>query len=217
MATTMPDEGQMEILRVAAQCFHERGYNSTSLDDVARRLGSTKGRIYHFFASKADLFFAVAEVGMEFNFSAIQPSLDLALSPVERLREMAIAHCVSMMETRAFQHSVWQGVEIHLRGATTPEQRERLSALINSRERYSDLFRKVMEDAKRAGQIDWPDFSIARQLMFMSLNSPIFWYKPRAGETVEDRVNIARQCVEFALKGLGYQQARQEERMTRGG
>lgn len=201
--SSMVEEGQREILHMAAQCFMDRGFASTSIDDVARRLGSTKGRIYHFFASKADLFFAVAEVGMEFNYAAIDASLKKSAPAIERLRSMAYAHCMSMIETRAYQHSVWQGVEIHLRGSTTPEQRERLNALVASRERYSDLFRAVMEEAARDGAVHYRDLSIARQLMFMTLNSPIFWYKPRPGETAQDRHRIARQCTDYALAGLG--------------
>lgn len=200
---TMPDQGQMEILSIAAQCFMERGFDKTSIDDVARKLGSTKGRIYHFFASKADLFFAVAEVGMSLNSAAIAPCLALDVSSIERLRAMALAHCLSMIEDRSYQNAIWQGVEIHLHGATTPEQRERLAALIASRETYSDEFRTVMEQAKNDGHINYPDVSIARQLMFSSLSSAIFWYKPRPGETAEDRLKVAQQCARFALQGLG--------------
>lgn len=199
----MPDQGQMEILGTAAQCFMERGFDKTSIDDVARKLGSTKGRIYHFFASKADLFFAVAEVGMNLNNAAIAPCLKLEVSAIERLRAMVFAHCLSMIESQPYQNAIWQGVEIHLHGATTPEQRERLAALIDLREKYSNQFRVVMEQAKQDGDIDYPDVSIARQLMFSSLSSVIFWYKPRSGETAKDRLKVAHQCVRFALQGLG--------------
>ena len=54
------DSSRSAILEAAARCFHERGYAATSIDDVARALNSTKGRIYHHFESKADLF---AEIG----------------------------------------------------------------------------------------------------------------------------------------------------------
>ena len=53
------EEARTDILQTAAECFTERGYAETSIDDVARRLGCTKGRIYHFFASKVDLFCSV--------------------------------------------------------------------------------------------------------------------------------------------------------------
>ena len=39
--------------------------------------------------------------------------------------------------------------------------------------------------------------------MFLTLNSPLFWYSPRAGETEQDIENIARQVVTFAYRGLG--------------
>lgn len=201
-ALLFPDEGQKAILDMAAQCFMERGYHATSIDDVARRLGSTKGRVYHFFASKADLLLTVSEVGMDMNFRAVNPCLELDLRPLEKLRAMAKAHTLSMIGSRAYQNALWQGVEIHLRGATTPEQRERLTALVESRENYSGLFRGVMEKAAEVGEITYKDLSIARQLMFMTLNSPVFWYKEREGETAEQRASIVEQCVEFALKGL---------------
>ncbi len=206
-ALSVSDEGQKVIMDMAAQCFMERGFHATSIDDVARRLGSTKGRIYHFYASKADLLFAVAEHGMEMNFQVIEPYLDLDISAIEKLRSMSIAHCLSMIKSKPYQNAVWQGVEIHMRGATTPEQRERLSALVESRDHYSAIFRKVLEEARADGALCYQDSGIARQLMFMTLNSPVFWYKPRDDETEEDLLQIAQQCVDFALKGLDASQA----------
>ncbi len=196
------DEGQKVILDMAAQCFMERGFHGTSIDDVARRLGSTKGRVYHFFASKADLLLAVAEYGMDVNFHLVKPHLDKPAPALEKLRAMATAHTLAMIKYRPYQNAVWQGVEIHMRGATTPEQRERLASLVDTRDRYSNLFKAVLDEAREDGALHYTDGSIARQLMFMTLNSPVFWYKPRADETEEDLQFIARQCVDFALKGL---------------
>lgn len=45
-----------EILEQALVCFSEQGVDETSLDEVARRAGVTKGTIYHYFRSKDDLF-----------------------------------------------------------------------------------------------------------------------------------------------------------------
>ena len=36
-----------EILDAAAECFMEQGFHATSIDAVARRMGATKGRVYH--------------------------------------------------------------------------------------------------------------------------------------------------------------------------
>jgi hypothetical protein len=47
------------------------------------------------------------------------------------------------------------------------------------------------------------NLGITNQLVFITLNSPIFWYSPRAGETDRDIEDIARQVVAFAMHGLG--------------
>jgi AcrR family transcriptional regulator len=63
----------LDILSAAATASSERGYAATSIDDVARRLGATKGRVYHHFSSKGDLFAQVFKTGMDMNFEAIAP------------------------------------------------------------------------------------------------------------------------------------------------
>ena len=199
----MLDHARADILSAAAACFMERGYAETSIDDVAHALGATKGRIYHHFRSKADLFANVFRAGMEMNYAAIEPFRSLPGGPIVRWRKMALAHVIQMITTRAFQRAVWMGVEMHLRGATTPEQRTVFNELIQYRSDYGEIFRQVIVEGREAGGFDFNDVSITTQLMFMTLNSPIFWYKPRAGETRADIENLASQVVLCAYRGLG--------------
>lgn len=48
-----------EILDAALDCFAERGFAATRLEDVAARAGVTKGTAYLYFESKEELFKAV--------------------------------------------------------------------------------------------------------------------------------------------------------------
>ena len=48
-----------QILQAAAEWFMEFGCAATTIDAVAQRLGATKGRSYHHYRSKADLYFDV--------------------------------------------------------------------------------------------------------------------------------------------------------------
>lgn len=196
-------DSRMEILQQAANSFMERGYAGTSIDDVARALGATKGRIYHHYPSKADLFAAVFRAGMAMNFAVIEPLRSLPGSADRKWRAMALAHTANMIRTRAFQRAVWEGVSMHLRGSTTPEQRDVLNELLELRNRYSMIFRSVIEDARDQGSMRFANGGIATELMFMTLNSPIFWYKPRPGETKADIERLAGEIVEFAFRGLG--------------
>lgn len=197
------DSSRADILRVAAACFMERGYTATSIDDVARRLGATKGRIYHHYPSKADLFADVYRAGMDMNFAAIEPIRHVQVPPLEKWIRMARAHTYQMIITQSFQRVVWEGVELHLRGATTPEQRDVLGDLLQYRTSYGAIFRAVITEARAQGVMAFDNLSIAFQMMFMTLNSPIFWYSARPGETESDVAAIVDQIVLFALRGLG--------------
>lgn len=206
-AIRLPDDiAQGDILAAAATCFMERGYQGASIDDVARRLGATKGRIYHHYGSKADLFAAVFRAGMALNRRAIAGPLALGGPAVDRLAAMMRAHTANMIATRPFQRTVWEGVSMQLRGATTPEQRDAFAELAAEREAYSDLFRATALAARDSGSLAFGNPGVAMQMMFLALNSPIFWFSPRSGQTPGDIDALVAEIVTFALRGLGYKE-----------
>lgn len=45
-----------KIIRAAAACFAEKGYDACSMQDIARRCGVSKGALYGHFSSKEELF-----------------------------------------------------------------------------------------------------------------------------------------------------------------
>ena len=79
---------------------------------------------------------------------------------------------------------------------------------------YSAIFREVIVKAREEGDFDFENVSITNQLMFMTLNSPIFWYAPRTGETKADIEELAKLVVTCAWRGLGGKEKRggKEER-----
>ena len=181
----------------------DQGYPSTSIDDVARSIGSTKGRIYHHYPSKADLFFDVYRSGMNMNFDVVRPIAESPGKPAEKLLRMARAHCEAMIRTQPYQRCVWEGVEMLMRASTTPTQRVTLMELQSMREKYADIFRAVIAEAETQGTARFENLSIALQLMFMSLNSPLFWYQKRENQSPESITRVVDQCAAFALRGLG--------------
>ena len=54
-----------DLVTAAEACFVGRGFNATSVDEVAERAGYTKGALDSNFASKEDLFFAVYQRRVE--------------------------------------------------------------------------------------------------------------------------------------------------------
>ena len=60
-----PSDRRIELTRVAARLFAERGYQGTSLADLAEALGMQKPSLYHHIESKEDLLWDVACEGAE--------------------------------------------------------------------------------------------------------------------------------------------------------
>lgn len=52
---------RQQILDAALLVFHQRGVSRTTLDQIARAAGVTRGAIYWHFANKTELFFAMRE------------------------------------------------------------------------------------------------------------------------------------------------------------
>jgi AcrR family transcriptional regulator len=60
MSDPAPEQTTRErILDVALDLFVEKGYEKTSLREIAERMGFTKAALYYHFASKADLLMAL--------------------------------------------------------------------------------------------------------------------------------------------------------------
>lgn len=55
------EETRRELLRVARELFAERGYAAVGTEEIAARVGMTRGALYHHFRGKRDLFRAVQE------------------------------------------------------------------------------------------------------------------------------------------------------------
>jgi AcrR family transcriptional regulator len=54
------DDKKQDILDQAACLFAEKGFQSTSMIDVANACGASKSRLYHYFSSKEEVLYAIA-------------------------------------------------------------------------------------------------------------------------------------------------------------
>ena len=75
-------ERERAILAVAAELLAEQGYRDTSMDDIAARLGLSKGTLYHHFPGKDDLMAALYQERLEGLLAALQSARRDAPGPV---------------------------------------------------------------------------------------------------------------------------------------
>jgi AcrR family transcriptional regulator len=79
------DATRAKLLAVARKLFASKGYAATSLDELVRRAGVTKGAFYHHFPDKQSIFRAVFEV-VEHELVAAATGKARGRDAVERFR-----------------------------------------------------------------------------------------------------------------------------------
>ena len=72
------------VFEVAAEVFHRKGYDNTSMSDVATAAGLTKAGLYHHVSSKESLLFTVLDSGLDLTESYVMKPLNEITDPLER-------------------------------------------------------------------------------------------------------------------------------------
>lgn len=193
-------ESREEILRAAAELFMEYGYAATSIDAVAERLGATKGRIYHHYPSKADLFFEVQIAAMKRLDEEVEPLARGPGNPIERLAAMALRHTQVLLTELPMQKVAVQGLERYLLGKSPTVKR--LRSVIKMRDDYENMFAEVIDEGIRAGLfVDLPP-KLATKPFFGALNWATVWYTQRRLQNAQGIDDIAHTLAAYAMRGI---------------
>lgn len=191
-----------QILDAASVVFQAQGFDRTTIDDIAARIGATKGRVYYYFRSKFDIYLAVYEEGMRGAFRTVEP---LAAGPGtgrERLTAMSVQHLVNLMTDPGYHDVISQGVVAGRSTALKDHQREALVALNGVRQRYELMFRGVIADGITDASLRPGDARFIARFLLSSLNSTTMWYSLREGQDAADIRALAGRIVDLAVGGL---------------
>ncbi len=91
--TKLVGERRGLILRAAVKLFSERGYYTTTIQQIAREAGVSIGLIYQYFGDKDDILFLSLKLVLETYENEIPPRLEGVEHPVERLCTALWAYC----------------------------------------------------------------------------------------------------------------------------
>ena len=200
------EQARTAILDAAATTFMQKGFARTSVDDLADELGATKGRIYHYYKSKTDIF-------LDVHLEALRLLLDNVgavarrpgLSHRERLFEMCRTHSVVFMTTIAYQKSTVLGINQFLLSITHDYQAEASKRVHALRDEYEDLFVSVIEQGQAAGVFRDVSPRFATKPLLGALNWANSWYRTVDDDSRDDQYvlstgdALARYCVNALL------------------
>ena len=137
---------RQEILRIAARLFQQRGYDATSMNDVAAALKLSKGGLYHHFQSKDEILFEIMNHAMEITQERVLNPVRGIADPEERLRALIRLHIEVVLSPRDREITVM----LHENHPLPPGLRKR----INSRKKdyvhfLESLMGEVQEKARK--------------------------------------------------------------------
>jgi len=181
-----------ELTRIAARLFAERGYQGTSLADLAEELGVQKPSLYHHIASKEDLLWAVAWEGAE-AFHAALDAIPAREPATERIRLALRAH-LAVVSGQLDVATVFVREWRHLEG-------QRREQFVAERRRYEDRVRELFREGVEGSELRTDlDVQTATLLFLSAANWAYTWLRPDA-----DTAALADRLFGVLLDGMrGY-------------
>lgn len=183
-----------EIVEVAGGLFASKGFDGTSLTDIAVEVGVLKGSLYHYITSKEQLLAEVVRIGQLGQSENLVMCERFAGRPLEQLVAFAYGH----IRLNATPERLERGI-VFLRDGEklSPPQRQ---GFVEKRDEYEHYLRTVVVQGQEQGLID-PQ-AHPRLCVFAILgviNSFSRWYDPHGPSTPNE---IGREFAGFALAAV---------------
>ena len=183
---------RVEMVRVAARLFSERGYHGTSMQHLGEALGLLRGSLYAHIGSKEELLFEVVDGGAERFLERGRAAVGLDAPAPERLAALLVGHLETVNE--------------HIEAATVflNEWRylseEHRTAIQSKRDEYEELVRDVIADGVATGdfRIDL-DVALSTRLVLSAANWTYTWFRPGGPSTPGD---VGRAFADQLVRGF---------------
>jgi AcrR family transcriptional regulator len=186
-----------EIIAAGAQVFRDRGFEGTSLRDVAQRLGTDRASLYYYVANKNELFRlvtqrAVTEVVIAAETIAARPA-----DGVTRLREVII----NMME-KYEEHfpTMYVYIQEDMNRHNSRSHEEVWSrTMLDLGRRFEQALSQVISDGIADGTLAAAHPHLAMNVIIGTVNWSHRWYTPGGGSSARA---LGEQMADMLLSGL---------------
>jgi len=181
-----------QIVSIAASLFGEKGYDATSLRDIAEAAGITKAALYYHFPDKERLYEDVAVARIGGLLEEVRAAVEKSDDPVEKVRLFLIASAQRMDRDRL-------GWMASVNIFQSLDQSRRSAAIMEVRDDYECLLRDLIAEAIKQKRFRLVDPAVLGRLLLSGLNQLPRWHKPKgrhsAPQVVDQYLNIILQGI----------------------
>ncbi|WP_334598049.1 TetR/AcrR family transcriptional regulator [Pseudomonas alvandae] len=185
---TDPDSARGKLLQTAAHLFRNKGFERTTVRDLASAVGIQSGSIFHHFKSKDEILRAVMEETIRYNTALMRAALAEARGVREQVLALIRCELQSIMggtgEAMAVLFYEWRSLSM--------EGQRQILALRNI---YEEVWLEVLGRAKEAGYIRG-DASITRRFLTGALSWTTTWFRTEGSLSLDE---LAEQALILVL------------------
>jgi len=187
-----PRRRHREILETAAHVFHRKGYESTSIQDIADAVGILKGSLYYYIDSKEDLLYAILQDVHEDALRNIARTRAIEGDPLQKVRCFVTLHITFNVENLVKMGVFFQDFR------SLGEERRRV--IVEERDEYDQFLRTLIQEGQTQGVI-CPDVDPKfAALAILGMTNWIYhWYQPTGERTPSE---LAHAYADFVVSGL---------------
>jgi AcrR family transcriptional regulator len=186
-------DSRQEILHTAARLFQQRGYDATSMNDVAAALKLSKGGLYHHFESKDEILFHIMSQAMDITEERVINPVRGIPDPEQRLRALIRLHLEVVMSPRDREITVM----LHENHPLPPLLRKRINA---RKKDYVHFVENLISEVQRAHPPGGKVSPRAAAFALLGMINWVYqWYKPE-GELQAS--NLVPQWTELFFGGI---------------
>ena len=191
-----------EVYRTAAEIILQKGYDATSVSDIAQALGITKAGLYHYIHGKTQLLFDIMQYGLnELDREVALPARKIADAET-RLRFMIGMH--ARIVTRG--HGAVTILVDEARALTPAQNRK----IVRRKREYFDFLRATLREMKSQRKLRDINVTVAAFSLLGMINWLSRWYQ---SDGLLNEQEIAEGIVDIAVNGLIRPAARDRRRL----
>ncbi len=178
-------ETRKAITESAVQLFTEKGFEKTSIEDIAREAGIGKATVYTYFSTKDEIFMSFCDEEMADSFARLQSSDRAGVKLLDQLLEFFMIKFTFITRDNEFGRQL-------LRDMVFPKA-------INEKakehdQRYFNILEELFRSAQQRGEVSDQDDLFLLSVHFFSLYLGLLagWYTGYVStlEEVEDKMRV---------------------------